>query len=699
MLRLSLGAESLPGTGVLESHADLSQEMIAGIDRMALRRIEKSRVGRRPSREKLAQMLGLSDARVQPRMQSELLKEEPHRTLYRFSLSVLPGVSAEGVRIVPKGSTQAAIICLPDADDTPEAALDRLHLPEAAEVFILQLISRGSEYSVNPRYGVRTNIPHREWIYRQAFVQGRTPVGYEVQKVLAAVDWLTARGGGIPIAVMGEGEGGLVALHAGALDERIFATVVSGYFGPREEIWREPIERNLFGLLANFGDAEVGSLIAPRKLAVGLGGYPVLEVPPVPASGIRAVAAPGKLWAVSPEAVSGEVERARRLKSGEWLSLHEASLNPGEVAAKVLGLKAAQAVKSGIQPDLERLARQLAEIERHAQSLFPDGEAERESAFWRKLPLSNPEAYSVHIQKEQQRFWREVIGKLPDPDVPMNARSRVLFENDKVGIYEVTMDVWEDVFVWGWLCIPKGIGSGERRPVVVCQHGLEGLPGDVFNDDSNSKAFKPYQAFALRLAEQGYVTFAPHNPYRGGDAFRTLQRKLNPLGLTLYSVINGQHQRILEWLGSQPFVNKEKIAFYGLSYGGKSAMRTPSVLAGYCLSICSGDFNEWVRKVGSLSMPMSYVHTPEYEISEWNLGRTFSYAEMAALIAPRPFMVERGHRDGVGMDEWVSFEYAKVRRLYDALGVKERARIEYFDAGHTIHGVGTFEFLHENLGR
>ena len=46
---------------------------------------------------------------------------------------------------------------------------------------------------------------------------------------------------------------------------------------------------------------------------------------------------------------------------------------------------------------------------------------------------------------------------------------------------------------------------------------------------------------------------------------------------------------------------------------------------------------------------------------EWNLGHTFNYAEMAALIAPRPFMVERGHNDGVGIDEMVAYEYAKVR--------------------------------------
>ena len=36
---------------------------------------------------------------------------------------------------------------------------------------------------------------------------------------------------------------------------------------------------------------------------------------------------------------------------------------------------------------------------------------------------------------------------------------------------------------------------------------------------------------------------------------------------------------------------------------------------------------------------------------EFDLGNTFNYGEMAGLIAPRPFMVERGHDDGVAPDE------------------------------------------------
>jgi hypothetical protein len=60
-------------------------------------------------------------------------------------------------------------------------------------------------------------------------------------------------------------------------------------------------------------------------------------------------------------------------------------------------------------------------------------------------------------------------------------------------------------------------------------------------------------------------------------------------------------------------------------------------------------------------------------------------------------MVERGHNDSVGQDEWVVAEYAKVRRLYDQLGIGDQTAIEFFNGVQTTNGVGTFEFLHKHL--
>ena len=289
------------------------------------------------------------------------------------------------------------------------------------------------------------------------------------------------------------------------------------------------------------------------------------------------------------------------------------------------------------------------------------------------------------------------MGKLSTDYLPPNPRTREIYDREKWRGYDVMLDVLPDVFAWGVLLVPKALKPGERRPVVVCQHGLEGVPADTITEDQNTQAWKAYKAFAVRLVERGFIVYAPHNPYRGQEKFRWLQRKANPLGLSLFSFIIAQHDVTTRWLASLPFVDAERIAFYGLSYGGKTAMRVPAVLDRYCLSICSADFNEWVLKCVSNTHPSGYIFTNEWEIWEWDLAHTFNYAEMALLIAPRPFMVERGHEDGVGLDEHVGYEWAKVLRGYTKLGVADRAEIEWFDGPHTINGVGTFRFLHKWL--
>ncbi len=717
LIASSLQAQILPGTQPLEPNADFSATMVAGIDKMALRLIEQSKVGRKPTREKLKAIIGAVDERlpitalelVGDTNNPALLTETATARILRVRWPVFDGVHGEGILIQPKDKPVARVIYIPDADTDPEKlANDAMLAYSGCEIVIPALISRGSEFSTNDKFGVKTNVPHREWIYRQSYELGRHIIGYEVQKMLSLVDYFGTQPK-LPLLVAGLGEGGLIAMYSGAIDERISSVYVWGCFEPREGVWAEPIYRNVFNLLRDFGDAEVASLIAPRPLVVQNLGFPKVQGPPKAKPGEREIAAPGKITKPSLEAVQAEVARAKALAPGDWLMLATEEHGLKEVVTHLLPPEVAAQLVKRIEPimpekneqraqvDATRQKRLVRELETFTQRLLVTTELERKGQFWDKLPLKSLAEFEKHTAGERDRFWNEVIGRLPDPNLPVNARSRFVRETDKVTIYEVTMDVWDDVFAWGWLCLPKDLKPGEKRPVVVCQHGLEGIPEDTITTDETQKAYAPYKAFTLRLAEQGFVTFAPHNPYRGKDAFRTLQRKLNPLGLTLYSVINGQHQRILEWLKAQAFTQPEKIAFYGLSYGGKSAMRTPAVLTDYCLSICSGDFNEWVRKCVSTDMPMSYIHTHEYEIWEWNMGRTFNYAEMAALIAPRPFMVERGHNDGVGVDEWVNYEFAKVRRLYNKLLIGDRTTIEHFDGPHTIHGVGTFEFLKEKL--
>ncbi|NBR87301.1 MAG: hypothetical protein EBS84_03260 [Proteobacteria bacterium] len=741
-------AAPLPGTQPLTREGDFSEQMVAGIQKFLLRETENSIAARaqlwardrsspeayaksvEPNRQHLAKILGVVDPRIPFKAlefiattrDSAILAETPQFKVFAVRWPVLDGVTGEGLLLEPKSSPRAQVIALPDADQTPEqlagvapgtsanAQWARALAAAGCRVIIPTLVDRRDEWSGNPRIRF-TNQPHREWIYRQAFMMGRTVIGYEVQKILALADTLTTENS--PLLIAGHGEGGLLALHAAALDTRISAALVSGYFDSRQALWKEPIYRNVFGLLREFGDAELASLIHPRPLIVEHSPIPTLSGPPVARPGRSGGAAPGKWTTPDFASVEAEVARAGKLTGKAPLFLHGAegsTTGPGSLTAleellAAVGLK----VRVDSPPDSllgdarkdfsvdDRQRRTVKQLENFTQNLLRVATYDRDESFWAKAKAPNAAAWDTARKPWQNSFWNEVNGKLPAASLPTNARSKEIINTDKLTGYDVTLDVWPDVFAWGILLLPKDLKPGERRPVVVCQHGLEGVPMDTVTTDDKSRAWQSYKGFATRLAERGFIVFAPHNPYRGKDEFRNIQRLANPLGKHLFSVIFAQHERILEWLGTQPFVDARRIGFYGLSYGGKSAMRIPAALDGYCLSICSADFNEWVWKNATVDWRGSYLYTPEYEIFEWNLGHTFNYAEMAALIAPRPFMVERGHDDGVGIDEWVNFEFAKIRRFYTKLGIGDRTEIEHFDGPHTIHGQGTFDFLHKHL--
>jgi hypothetical protein len=347
-----------------------------------------------------------------------------------------------------------------------------------------------------------------------------------------------------------------------------------------------------------------------------------------------------------------------------------------------------------VDPD-ERQRRQVQELSEYTQRLMRLSPKVRDQ-FWSNADRSSVPRWVRSAEFYRNYVWEEMIGKLPQPTMPPNVRTRQVLDDPAYAGYEVAIDVYPDVIAAGILLLPKNLQPSQKRPVVVCQHGLEGQPRDTIT--RSGEPYRYYKAFAAELAQRGFIVYAPQNPYRGGDRFRVIQRQSNPMKRSLFSYIIRQHERTLEWLRTLPNVDPDRIGFYGLSYGGKTAVRVPTILDRmYALSICSADFNEWIRKNVSVDDSYSYVFTPEYEMFEWNMGHVAGYAELASLMTPRPFMVERGHDDGVAPDEWVAWEYAKVRRHYAKLGLKDQTEIDFFNGPHSIHGVKTYPFLHTHL--
>lgn len=755
--------ETLPNTKPLVDDRDLSKAMLDGLHMFTERQLESSIAARAKrwnrdtsspeayersiavNRESFRKIIGVVDSRKPPRMERfgdddapALVADCDAFRVLQVRWPVIEGVHGEGLLLEPKGAVLGNVVAIPDADQTPEQIAgiapgitneSRFAQRLAASgfrVIVPSLIDRSCDFSGNPRIAM-TNQTHREWIYRQAYHMGRHVIGYEVQKVSAAVDWLKSKANAQKVGVVGYGEGGLIAFYAAASDPNINAALVSGYFNTRQRVWNEPIYRNVWGLLSEFGDAEIATLIAPRALVIEQSEGPRIPGPPSVPPGSRAVAAVGEL--ASPPIADVETEW-KRLEAMLPASFQKRTLIRNDASGNefvrpralqefidMLGVGAKlkppqdQLVdqRKGFDPK-QRQRRQVEELEHHVQSLLQASAATRDAFMLNRTTLIRTlkprgerfrmshvneqpaEVFAKDVEPFRKRFAEDIIGQIDGTMLPANPRTRKIYDTPNWTGYDVILDVYPDAFAWGVLLVPKGMKAGERRPVVVCQHGRNGVPKDVIEGD-----LPAYHNFAAKLAERGFITFAPHNPYRGEDRYRMLNRKGNPIKLSLFSFITAQHQQTLNWLGTLPFVDSSRIAFYGLSYGGETAVRVPPLLKEYCLSICSGDFNDWARKVASTDSDYSFMFTVEWEMPYFNMGSTFNYAELTYLMLPRPFMVERGHHDGVAPDDWVASEYAKTRWVYDNLDLANKTKIEFFNGGHTIHGQGAFDFLHKHL--
>lgn len=767
--------EVLPGTSLWVGHGQIPDEIMAGAHAWIEKKIDQAAVQRgqhwhydfsspalfrasiQPQRERLMNILGipfdlsskqnspLFDTVTQVQFWSAWGDDPDVASTSRYRIrqirwSVLPGVWGEGLLLTPTShQVQASCIVLGHANQTPEqlcglapgidpeSQIARRLAEQGVEVLIPVLINRDYLFE-----GQNHQQSHREWLYRQGYHLGHHLIGVELLKVQQAAHWMKSLHPQKKVGLAGYGDGGLLAMFTAALDETIESTLVSGYFGPRERCWQEPLDRNIWDLLTTFGDAELCSMITPRALTIEHSEGPVfrdeiarlvdspLMIETYPFTGFK-----GALSTPDFKAAQGEYERFKQLLPTPWgktsfiYGSRQRPVQPGSPAALTalaegLGIVlTATSTKEGPRdlrqhaegPD-QRQRRQVKEIENYYQHLLGTADQRRDEQFlYRLLPEIKHRRWSTRSWHaflpwqnlvEQADTYREdfksaIIGHFEDGLAPLQPLSKRLYDEPGWAGYEIKLDVFDNFYASGILLVPKDLVKGEKRPTIVVQHGRNGEPRHVIEGQTS------YYDLGQKLVTQGYVVFIPQGLFRGEDAYRLLNRKANTLGKTLFSFILAQHEQILNWLWTVPFVDPARIAFYGKSYGGETAMRIPSILNGYALSICSGDFGDWARKVIDVHASRSFMYTFEWEMPYWRMGTTYSYAEMAYLIFPRPFMVERGHDDLVQPDEWVAAEYAKVRYLYDRSGLADRTTIEYFNGGHAARNAGIFDFLRKHL--
>src|SRR5262249_39729272 len=113
-----------------------------------------------------------------------------------------------------------------------------------------------------------------------------------------------------------------------------------------------------------------------------------------------------------------------------------------------------------------------------------------------------------------------------------------------------------------YLLIPKDVLDGKKKaPAVLCLHGTNNVIGHGIVVGLGDKANR---AYALELAQRGYVTLAPNYPLLA--KYQPDLKKLGWESGTLKAVWD--NMRGLDLLASLPFVDGKKMGAIGHSLGG-----------------------------------------------------------------------------------------------------------------------------------
>ncbi len=527
----------------------------------------------------------------------------------------------------------------------------------------------------------------REWLVRLAYQVGRHLIGSEVQQVSSAVDFLSKHRQVDPerIGVVGSGQGGLTALYAAALDTRVKAALVANYFDRRDRAFEEPEDRILWKHLERFGDAEIAALIAPHALVIDRGG------PGAAAEFLRARPFFEKAKAAGAIRYSSERDQQDGPSTAaiEWF---DEALYPNVHWS----IPAVQA-PADAETFFAISNAQFSQWQARYRNLALEAYAARDRRW--QPDTSSPDNYR-RWSKEKYDLFLDTVGRYPPATGALGAKSVRLYDEPEFSGYRLSVRVYEGVHAYGILLVPKNIKPGERRPAVFTQHGLGGKPEDALGVVENARADATYSKFGRELARRGYVVFAPMISTQTSDDRNSLVRRAHLVGLTPVGMEIQKAGRVLDYLETLPFVDKERFAFYGLSYGGFTALWTGPAEPRFKAVVCSGYFNDWNIKTTDLTQGTSFLfYKDTFDMFNFDILNKFNHSDLASLVPPRAFLIEIGSRDAIEIEprRFVDAEMARVTELYRLLGIPEKGRIARFDGPHKVDGAAAYPFLDEML--
>lgn len=283
--------------------------------------------------------------------------------------------------------------------------------------------------------------------------------------------------------------------------------------------------------------------------------------------------------------------------------------------------------------------------------------------------LGGEAAYLASIGPYREDYRRMIgMNYFDGCPAPEAAPEIIEVAQDKLGkIRRVKIPVYDGVELYGLLLTP----SEQKGPLVIVQHGGDGTP-ELCAGFAGSYN---YNEMTRRFLLRGVHVFSPQLLlYRNGQYGDEYDRvkiaaTFRQLGTSIAAFEITAIERAIDWLTTLDFVDENRIAMAGLSYGGFYTLMTSAAETRIKAAYVSGYYND------------RYVYN-WHDMSFTGQAPKFMDNEIASLICPRPLFIESGAQDPLFSADRAEALSAGVAARYRALGLSDRFCFHRFEGVH-----------------
>jgi len=305
-------------------------------------------------------------------------------------------------------------------------------------------------------------------------------------------------------------------------------------------------------------------------------------------------------------------------------------------------------------------------------------------------PFPGDDAAAIGAWRQRARLrLTDLLGPLPER-VPLDVETLESTHLDAYRRDRVVFDSEETMSVPAFLLVPHDRGA--PGPAVLAVHGHGPGKSEACGLERTGT---PNADYAHQLALRGYVVLAPDlrcfgerldwNPpdHYACDTnlVHAVMAGVSPLTQNLWDMACA-----LDVLQAHPLVDPARVAVAGLSYGATVSLFLAAWDQRVAAAVVSGYFSSWAE---SHKMPWNMCGS---QVLPGMLGQ-LEHLDVAALIAPRPLLVESGTEDDLFPAPVAVAEVAKLRAVYASMGAADHLVHDVFAGVHEWHGAEAYPFL------